>query len=200
MMKELLAIEEELKAIQENGNKKIAEYQAEIDAAMKTEEELNRAVIQAKQGDDPKAYAKALEEKRTASGIVEYFEAKIDEIKNSPYITKAEYEAYTKRIKKEMDAINSAGKAKASKLFEELEAVKDEVVPAYEKANDLLSILQNKIFKSTYEKQMAEARENHTPVSSDKLHNEYRDYSLIGGINRILENQATIEIKEGGRN
>ena len=34
-MKELLAIEQELKEIQEEGNKRIREYQAEINAAIK---------------------------------------------------------------------------------------------------------------------------------------------------------------------
>ena len=64
MMKELLALERELKEIREEGNKKIAEYQAEINAAIENEEEANRAVIKAKQGDDPKLYNKAIEEKR----------------------------------------------------------------------------------------------------------------------------------------
>ena len=44
-MKELLAIEKELKGIQEEGNKRVIEYQAEINAAIENVEEANRAVI-----------------------------------------------------------------------------------------------------------------------------------------------------------
>ena len=147
MMKELLAIEQELKEIQEEGNKRIREYQAEINAAIENEEEANRAVIKAKQGNDPKAYSKAIEEKRIASNIVQYYEGKIKQIKDEPFITEAEYRDYTKRIKAAMDIINNEGKAKASKLLKELEAIKEEVAPAYAKANDLLRKLQNNIYK-----------------------------------------------------
>lgn len=157
-MKELLAIEQELKEILEEGSKRVTEYQAEINAAIENEEEANRAVIKAKQGDDPQAYAKAIEDKRMASNIAQYYEGKIEEVRNEPFITEAEYRDYTKRIKAEMDTINNKGKAKANKLFEELEAIKEEVAPAYTKANELLRKLQNNIYKLTYEKQMADAK------------------------------------------
>lgn len=198
MMKELLAIEEELKAIQEEGNKRIREYQAEINAAIENEEEANRAVIKAKQGNDPKAYSKAIEEKRMASNIVQYYEGKIEQIKNEPFITEAEYRDYTKRIKTAMDAINKEGKIKASKLLKELEAIKEEVAPAYAKANNLLRELQNNIYKHSYEKQMVDAKEKGIPIKADRLHNEYKDYSLIGGIDYILKSHAAKTIKEGG--
>ena len=198
MMKELLALEQELKEIQEEGNKRIAEYQAEINAAIENEEEANKAVIKAKQGDDPKAYAKAIEEKRMASNIAQYFEGKIEQIKDEPFITGTEYKEYTKRIKAEMDAINNEGKARASKLFDELKAIQDEVTPSYNKANELLSVLQNNIYKFTSEKQMADAKEKGTPLNSNNLHNEYKDYSLISGIDYILKNQVAETIKEGG--
>ena len=198
MNKELQAIEQELKGILEAGQQKEAEYQAEINAAIENEEEANRAVIQAKKGDDPKAYAKAIEEKRMASNIVQYYEGKIEQIKNEPFITEAEYRDYTKRIKAAMDAINKEGKIKASKLLKELEAIKEEVAPAYAKANNLLRELQNNIYKHSCEKVMNEARKNKTPLNTNELHNEYKDYSLIGSIDYILKSHAAKTIKEGG--
>ena len=198
MMKELLALEQELQEIQEDGNKRVAEYQAEVKAAIDNEEEANRAVIKAKRGDDPKAYAKAIEKKRTASNIAQYYEGKIEQVKDEPFITEAEYKSYTKRIKAEMDAINKEGKAKASKLFEELEAIKEEVAPAYAKANDLLKELQNNIYKFTYEKQIADAREKGIPINTGRLYNEYKDNSLIVGIDYILKSHAAQNIKDGG--
>ncbi|MDU5081993.1 hypothetical protein [uncultured Tissierella sp.] len=197
-MKELLAIERELQEIQEEGDKRVSEYQAEINTAIENEKKANKAVIEAKQGDDPEAYAKAIEEKRMAINIAQYFEGKIEKIKDEPFITETEYRDYTKRIKAEMDAINNEGKAKVSKLFKELEAIKEEVAPAYAKANNLLRELQNNIYKFTYEKQMAEAKEKGTPINTDRLHNEYKDYSLIRGIDNILNSQAAETIKEGG--
>lgn len=198
MMKELLAIEKELKEIREAGEKKVSEYQEEIKAAIDNEEEANRAVIKAKQGDDPKAYNKAIEDKKTASNIAAYYEGKIEAIRNEPFITETEYKEYTKRIKAAMDAINNEGKAKASKLFKELEAIKEEVAPAYAKANNLLRELQNNIYKHSYEKVMNEARENKTPLNTNELHNEYKDHSLIIGIDHILNSQASQNIKDGG--
>ena len=51
-MKELLVLEKELQEIQEEGNKRIAEYQEDIKTAIDNEEQANRAVIKAKQGGD----------------------------------------------------------------------------------------------------------------------------------------------------
>ena len=198
MMKELLALEKELKEIQEEGNKRVIEYQAEINAAIENEEEANRAVIEAKKGDDPKVYKKAVEDKRTAKSIAEYFKGKIEQIENEPFITEAEYRDYTKRIKAEMDAINNEGKAKASKIFKELEAIKEEVAPAYAKTNELLRELQNNIYKLTYEKQMKDAREKGIPINTDRLHNEYKDNSLLTAIDFILNQNVTQNIKDGG--
>ena len=45
---------------------------------------------------------------------------------------------------------------------------------------------------------MADAKEKGTPINTDRLHNEYKDYSLIGGIDNILKSQAAEKIKEGG--
>ena len=197
MMKALLAIEQEMKEIQEGCNKRAIEYQAELKAAIDNEEEANRAVIKAKRGDDPKAYAKAIEKKRTASNIAQYYEGKIEQIKDEPFITEIEYREYTNRIKEEMDAINNEGKAKASKLFKELEAIKEEVAPAYAKANNLLKELQNNIYKFTYEKQIADAREKGIPLNTGRLRNEYKDNSLIIGIDNILKSHAAQNIKDG---
>lgn len=193
-MKELLALEQELKEIQEKGKQRIAEYQAEIKTAIDNEEEANRAVVRAKQGDDPKVYKKAIEDKRTAKSIAEYYHGKIEQLKAKPYITEEEYRAYTKRINEEMDKINSEGKVKASKLFKELEAIKEEVAPAYAKANDLLRELQNNIYKHSYEKVMEETRKNKTPLNTNELHNEYRDNSLVIGIDHILKSQTVQNI------
>lgn len=97
-----------------------------------------------------------------------------------------------------MDAINNEGKAKASKLFEELEAIKEEVAPAYAKANNLLKELQNNIYKFTYEKQIADAREKGIPINTGRLYNEYKDNSLIVGIDNILKSHVAQNIKDGG--
>ena len=77
--------------------------------------------------------------------------------------------------------------------------IKEEVAPAYAKANELLRELQNNIFKFTYEKQMADAKEKGTPINTDKLRNEYKDYSLIGGIDYILKSQAAVTIIKQGK-
>lgn len=198
MTNKLIEIKQELQQILDIGRQKEAEYIEEVKTARINEEEANRAVIKAKQGDNPEEYAKAITNKRTASDIAGYYESKIEELKDEPFITEAEYKEFTNRIKAEMDAINNKGKAKASKLFIELEAIKEEVTPAYAKANNLLRELQDNIYKSTYEKQMADAREKGSPIRTDRLNNQYKDNSLIIGIDNILKSQAVETIMEQG--
>lgn len=198
-MKELLKIEQELKEIIEEGNRRISEYQEEIRTAKENEEDANKEVIRAKQGSDPVAYSKAIEDKQTASNIADYYKGKIEELKAKPYITEGEYKVYTDRIKAEMDSINNGGRAKVIKLFEELGTIKEEVVPAYTKANNLLSELQNNIYKRSYEKVIEEAKENKTSVNTKELHNEYKDNSLTSGIDYILKSQVIEKIREGSK-
>ena len=199
-MNELLKIEQELKAIQEEGNKKVVEYEAEIQTAKVNEQEANAAVLKAKQGDDPKAYAKAIEDKRTASDIAGFYEGKIEEIKNEPFITENEYREYTKRIKSEMDNINRQAGQRVSDLLEELEAIQSELTTAYVKTNELLSNLQNNIYKHSAEKQMELARKTGKPVVGSELNNEYKDDTVISGIDFILNSPATKNIKAKGSN
>ncbi len=196
-MKELLAIEEELKEIIEAGKQKTLEHEAEIETAKNNEEEANRAVVRAKQGDDPEAYAKAIADKRTASDIACYYEGKIEEIRDEPYITEDEYKEYSKRIKAEMDAIINEVKAKASRLLKELEAIKEEVSIAHGKANNLLAKLQNKIYKDTYDKAMENTRKNKIPFSWRE--NKYSNYSLLNGLYYILDSPRIKEIIEEGK-
>ena len=197
-MQELNKIEEELQAILADGKQKEQEYMAEIETAEQNEEEANRAVINAKQGSDPQAYAKAVADKRTASDIAEYYTGKIEELRNDPYITEAEYNEYTKRIKSAMDKINEESAKRASKVLQELEPILDDASPAYQKTNDLLKNLQNNIYKSSYEKQMADARKNKTSVNGSELRNEYTDNSILGAVRYIVESNSTKVLKTKG--
>ena len=197
-MNELLKIEQELKAIQEEGNKQVAEFKAEIQTAKVNEQEANAAVLKAKQGDDPKKYAKAIADKRTASDIAKFYEGKIEEIKGDPYITAAEYKEFTKRIKSEMDNINKQASQRVSDLVEELEAIQSEVTLAFNKTNELLSNLQNNIYKHSAEKQMQEAREAGKAVKGNELRNEYKDSTIMGGIDYILNSPMVKNIKAKG--
>lgn len=194
-MKELLNIEQELKEIQEEGKRKVLEYEAEIQAAKDNEEEANKAVIKAKQGNDPKAYAKAIEDKRTASDIASFYEGKIEEIKNEPYITESEYREYTKRIKSEMDRINQQTRKRVSELLDELENIQSELTPALVKTNELLRNLQNNIYKHSADKQMELARKTGKPIVGSELNNEYKDGSVISGIEHILNSHVAKNIK-----
>lgn len=197
-MEKLLKIEQELKAIQAEGNKKVSEYKAEVQTARDNEEKANKAVIKAKQGDDSKIYAKAIDDKRAASDIASFYVGKIEEIKNEPFITESEYREYTNRIKSEMDNINKQASQRVSELLEELEAIQSEVTPAFNKTNELLSNLQNNIYKHSADKQMKEAKETGRAVRGKDLRNEYKDSTIMGGIDYILNSPVIKKIKREG--
>lgn len=197
-MQELNKIEEELQAIVVDGNEKVEAYLQEVETAKENEKEAKKAIVKAKQDGNVDAYAKANQDLRTAKDVVEFYSSKVDEIKDDPYITKVEYNEYTKRIKSEMDEINKNAGKRASKLLQELEIIRDEVMPATNKTNELLKNLQNNIYKYSAEQQMKEAKENKTPLNSDKLKNEYKEYSIAQGIRYILESNSAKNIKAKG--
>lgn len=194
--KVLMEIEKELQQIIQSQEDRIEEMQIEIEKAKEDEEKAKEAVIEAKKGDDPKAYAKAVSDRRTATDIVSFYEGKIEELKNQPYITKAEYKEYTNRIKSEMDKINRQANKRVYELLDELESIRSELNSAYVKTNELLSNLQDNIFKYSAEKQMEEARKTGKSVNGSELRNEYKDDSVRSSINFILESHAAKVIKE----
>lgn len=197
-MEELLTIEQELNEIQEEGKQKVLGYQAEIKAAEDNVDDASARVLKVKQGDDPKAYAQAVADKRTASDIIGFYVGKIKALKDEPFITEAEYKSYSKRIKSEMDNINRRASKRAIELLVELEAIQSELTPAYVKANQLLSNLQNNIYKHSAEKQMKEARETGKSLNVNELNNEYKDDAIRSGIDYILNSHATKNIKAEG--
>lgn len=191
-------IETELQKVVELHKEKTTEFQQEIDTAKADEQRAKQIMIDAKKGDDPKEYAQAVADQRTASDIVGFYAGKLEKLKAEPLVTNNEYREYTRRIKSEMDKINKQASNRASELIEELESIQSELNPAHTKTNELLSNLQNNIYKYSAEKQMKEARETGKPLNGSELNNEYKDDSLRSGINNILSSPGVKNIKAKG--
>lgn len=195
LSKSLEEIEAELQTIVEENKAAIKEFKKEIETAEENAEEAKRTMIDAKKGDDPQAYAQAVAEQRTASDIVGFYEGKLEKLKSEPLVTEEQYKDYTKRIKSEMDRINQQARKRISKLLDELEAIQSELSPAYAKTNELLSNLQNNIYKHSADKQMELARKTGKPIVGSELNNEYKDGSVISGIEHILNSHVAKNIK-----
>lgn len=191
-------VETELENLKVLHDEKVTKFQKEVEKAEENERKAKQLMFETKKGDDPKKYAKAVSEQRTASDIVGFYAGKLERLKAEPLLTKDEYREYTSRIKSEMDVINKQASNRASELIEELEAIQSELTPAYNKTNELLSNLQNNIYKHNAEKQMKEARETKTALNTSELNNEYKDRTVISGIDYILSSHAAKNIKEGG--
>lgn len=191
-------IEKELQHVVATHNEEVQEFQAEINKAEEEAQKAKEHMAEAKKGDNPKEYAQAVAEQRTANDIVGFYEGKLNKLKSEPLITEDEYREYTRRIKSEMDKINKQASNRASELIEELEAIQSELNPAHTKTNELLNNLQNSIYKHSAEKQMAEARATGKAVKGIELHNEYKDDTLRGGINNILSSPGVKNIKAKG--
>src|SRR5690625_2373277 len=123
----LMEIEAELQEIIKQNKERITELQQEIETAEENERQAKKAMLDAKKGDDPKAYAKAVANHRTASDIVEFYSGKLGKLKAEPLITSDEYKEYTRRIKSELERINNEKRAKARDLLKELFALEPEL-------------------------------------------------------------------------
>src|SRR5690625_2678171 len=198
MIKELVRIEDELDEIQEEGQRNILEYEAEIQAAKDNLEDTNKAVLEAKKSDDPTEYTKAVAEHRTAKDLMSYYEGKIESIKNKPYITETEYKDYTNEIKQTMNTNNEEALNRAAEIIKELEGIQSELNPAFVKTNKILSKLQNKIYKNSAEKQLKESRETGKSIKEHELNNQYKDDTIKSSIDYILNSHAAKTIKEKG--
>lgn len=188
----LKEIEKELQQIIELQEKENTDLQQELDAAKADEEKAAQAVIEAKKGNDPKAYAQAAADYQTAANIVEFCSGRLEKLESKPLITEEEYNEYTTRIKDELDKITNRGKAKARELLSELAAIEPGVTININKGNDLLANLQHNIFKDDASMETG----NGNRVRMKHLENRYIDYELTHNIQSIINSYATTSIRK----
>lgn len=191
-MQTLNQIDEELTALLLKGKEKEGKLLEEVEVAKASEAEAVNSAIKAKQEDNAKAFAKANQEQRTAKDIADFYLAKLDEIKNDPYISKEDYTAYTARIMAELDQLNNESKSKAGALLKELVQIKEEVEPVLQAGQTLLRKLQYELYKDHAETTTTTG----TKVHLDSLENKYRDYSLIQWLEYITNGHGALQLQQ----
>lgn len=184
-MQQLNKIEEELQQLIQQYKADLTNLQQEIDKAKADEEKAQQAVLIAKNGDDPKAYAKAVSEKQTASNIVEYYSGKIEELQSKPVVTENQYNEYTKRIKSELERLNNENRANTKELLVKLSSIQPALESNIQKGNELLAHLQLDLYKDDASVTTATGNK----VRLNHLENRYNDYKLPQNIGAII-NQA----------
>lgn len=191
-MQTLNQIDEELTAFLLKGKDKEGKLLEEVEVAKASEAEAVNAAIKAKQEDNAKAFAKANQEQRTAKDIADFYLAKLDEIKNDPYISKEDYTAYTARIMAELDQLNNESKAKAGALLKELVQIKEDFEPVLQAGQTLLRKLQYELYKDYAEATSGKGTKFHL----ESLENKYRDYSLIQWLEYINKTYASEQLQK----
>lgn len=190
-MQALNQIDEELTALLLKGKEKEGKLLEEVEVAKASEAEAVNAAIKAKQEDNAKAFAKANQEQRTAKDIADFYLAKLDEIKDDPYISEEDYTAYTARITAELDQLNNESKAKAGALLKELVQIKEEFEPVLQAGQTLLRKLQYELYKDYAEATSGTGTKFHL----ESLENKYRDYSLIQWLEYITKTYASEQLQ-----
>ena len=191
-MQTLKQIDEELTAFLLKGKEKEGKLLEEVEVAKASKAEAVNEAIKAKQEDNAKAFAKANQEQRTAKDIADFYLAKLDDIKNDPYISKEDYTAYTARIMAELDQLNNESKAKAGALLKELVQIKEDFEPVLQAGQELLHKLQHTLYKDHAETTTVTG----TKVHLDSLENKYHDYSLIHWLEYINKTYASEQLQK----
>lgn len=191
-MQALKQIDEELTAFLLKGKEKEGKLLEEVEVAKASKAEAVNEAIKAKQEDNAKAFAKANQEQRTAKDIADFYLAKLDEIKNDPYISEEDYTAYTARIMAELDQLNNESKARAGALLKELVQIKEDFEPVLQAGQELLHKLQHTLYKDYAETTTVTG----TKVHLDSLENKYRDYSLIQLLEYINKTYASEQLQQ----
>lgn len=191
-MQTLKQIDEELTAFLLKGKEKEGKLLEEVEVAKASKAEAVNEAIKAKQEDNAKAFAKANQEQRTAKDIADFYLAKLDDIKNDPYISKEDYTAYTARIMAELDQLNNESKAKAGALLKELVQIKEDFEPVLQAGQELLHKLQHTLYKDHAETTTVTG----TKVHLDSLENKYRDYSLINWLEYITKGHGALQLQQ----
>ncbi len=142
-------IKEELIAKSNENFNEIQKCETNLEAIDPTIQTAKENIITAKKEVDAEAYNKAKTELWTAENTKEMLVEKLQELHNTPLVTKVEYRTIYNEIINATELKNEELLEKISSVIPELEQLSKEYYKAVEEANATLRVLENKIGKNS---------------------------------------------------
>lgn len=149
MTRTIEKIKEELIAKSNENFNEIQKCETNLEAIEPTIRTAKENIIKAKKEVDAEAYSKAKTELWTAENTKEMLVEKLQELHNTPLVTKVEYRTFYNEIINATELKNEELLEKISSVIPELEQLSKEYYKAVEEANATLRVLEDKIGKNS---------------------------------------------------
>ena len=186
----LTGIEKELNEILNERENAIKSFSDMAESAKARIEKVTLEAETAFKATDDKAYHKALDEKRNNEDMRDMYLSKVDEIKNTPYISKEEYNQIVERITYAMDAYMGEQLKDYTKKIESLFAQEKEISQMVTYTNSLLSLAQKKLYKDPCGAKNVSG--SFIPHPWKEL--RYKNTTLLGVLEELVRNKYNFEL------
>lgn len=143
----LSALEKQISSILSDQSQETARIQDKKEAAAATMSAAAEAMKKAQETGDTSGYANAANEYRTAKDIVQMHIDQLKKVIEAPALTAEQYSEIKAGIYKAMDAIEKEAVKDLVKALAPIQKNYDELTPAIDLANKLLSQVQRDLFK-----------------------------------------------------
>ena len=195
-MNNLKNIELKISELLENRTKEIADCAEQIELLEQKSQSAIEGMAQAEREVDAKGYAKYKTDLWTSKQSIDMYVRRKEKLESEPLIDRDEYNKYIKEIKDTLDNFNISQAKKIIEILSKLEPIQEEAGEILEKGNNLISIIQNRVFK---EPDVVEVEDGDRILRQARPREKYSDYivyQLIEDINRIYA-YKTIKEREG---
>lgn len=172
----------------------IEAVQSQINAAGSIVSKAAAELSQTQEAGDPKAYAKAATEHRTAKDVLAMYEKQLAALNNSPVITAEEYAELKADIMQTMDQITQNTTEGFMEAMEAIQKLYDEMLQAVEITNKLLHQVQRDLRKVPT---ATITPEGHRHVKAENMDDTYKTPDVHGALFRMISTQFYKQLMEG---
>lgn len=128
-------------------SKDIEERENQLREAQTASEQASEMLSSAIDTGDTNVYGKAKADKAKAEDAIELYTKRLARLKESPLITKEEYEKYSQNVHAELAEMTARHKREVVEIIDKLITIREEERIQFEKGNDALKRWQHEVYR-----------------------------------------------------
>lgn len=146
-MKSIDVLIDRINKVLADRRKDIEERENQLREAQTASEQASEMLSSAIDTGDTNVYGKAKAEKAKAEDAIELYTKRLAKLKESPLITKGEYEKYSQNVHAELAEMTARHRKEVVEIIDKLIAIRDEEIAVFDKGNGALKRWQHEVYR-----------------------------------------------------
>ena len=181
-MKSIDVLIDRINKVLADRRKDIEEREKQLEDAKTASEQASELLSSAIDTGDTNVYGKAKADKAKAEDAIELYTKRLAKLKESPLITKEEYEKYSQNVHAELAEMTARHRREVVEIIDKLIAIREEERIQFEKGNDALKRWQHEVYHD------ADRPRNDSGRVMPGKENRVTDFAVCELIGWILDN------------